>query len=100
MDAARVAEIRRRMAYETARTAPPDDYPKLPDLPLGRYTDPGLYQLELDRVFKRSWLFALHSSELATVGSYRLLDIPLAPVLVVRGNDGELRAFIDRKSVV
>jgi nitrite reductase/ring-hydroxylating ferredoxin subunit len=83
------------MAYETARTAPPDGFPKLPDLPLGRYTDPSLYALEIDRVFKRSWLFALHESDLAEIGSYRLLDIPLAPVLVVRGNDGALRAFMN-----
>ena len=95
MDAGQVAEIRRRIAYETARTAPPDGFPKLPDVPLGRYTDPALYQLEIDRVFRRSWLFALHDSELAEVGSYRLLDIPLAPVLVVRGADGALRAFMN-----
>lgn len=95
MDASQVSEIRRRMAYETARTEPPDGFPKLPDIALGRYTDPTLYQLELDRVFKRSWLFALHASELSEMGSYRLLDIPLAPVLVVRGADGELRAFMN-----
>ncbi len=83
------------MAYETARTAPPDGFPKLPDLPLGRYTETGLYALEIERVFKRSWLFALHESDLAEVGSYRLLDIPLAPVLVVRGTDGALRAFMN-----
>jgi len=95
MDAVRVAEIRRRMAYETARTEPPEGFPKLPDLPLGRYTDPDLYALEIERVFKRSWLFALHETDLPEVGSYRLLDIPLAPVLVVRGTDGALRAFMN-----
>ena len=95
MDTTRVAEIRRRMAYETARAEPPDGFPKLPDLPLGRYTDTDLYALEIERVFKRSWLFALHDTELPEVGSYRLLNIPLAPVLVVRGEDGELRAFMN-----
>ena len=95
MDVAQVAEIRRRMAFETARTEPPDGFPKLPDLPLGRYTDPSLYALELDRVFRRSWLYAAHASELAESGSYRLLDIPFAPVLLVRGADGRLRAFMN-----
>ena len=95
LDTARVAEIRRRMAYETDRTAPPDGFPKLPDLPLGRYTDPALYALEIEQVFKRSWLYALHATEVPEEGSFRLLDIPLAPVVVVRGNDGALRAFMN-----
>ena len=95
MDTARVAEIHRRMAYERARTEPPEGFPKLPDLPLGRYTNNDMYALEIQRVFKRSWLYALHETELPVEGSYRLLDIPLAPVLVVRGNDGALRAFMN-----
>ena len=95
MDDVRVAEIRRRMAYETARTAPPADFPKLPDIPLGRYTDAALYDLEQERVFRRSWLYAAHTSELSEVGSYRLVDVAAAPVLVVRGDDGALRAFLN-----
>ena len=95
MDAAQVAELRRRMAYETARTEPPNGFPKLPDLPLGRYTDAALYELEIERVFRRSWLYAAHDSELAEPGAYRLLDIPLAPILLVRGSDGQLRAFMN-----
>ncbi len=95
MNEIQVAEIRRRMAYETARTEPPTGFPKLPDLPLGRYTDPTFYQHELDRVFKRAWLYAAHAKELSNPGSYRLLDIPFAPLLLVRGNDGELRCFMN-----
>ena len=95
MDATQVAEIRRRMAFETARTEPPDGFPKLPDLPLGRYTDPSLHALEIDQVFRRSWLYAAHASELAELGAYRLLDIPFAPILLVRGVDGRLRAFMN-----
>jgi phenylpropionate dioxygenase-like ring-hydroxylating dioxygenase large terminal subunit len=89
------AAIRSKMAYERARVAPPDGFPKLPDIPLGRYTDPALYELELERVFKRSWLYAGHVIEFAEPGAYRLVDIPLAPILVVRGRDGVLRGFMN-----
>ena len=69
MDTIRVAEIRRRMAYETQRTEAPEGFPRLPDLPLGRYTDDDMYALELEKVFKRSWLFAPHETELSRRGA-------------------------------
>lgn len=95
MNEEQVAEIRRRMAYETARAEPPAGFPKLPDLPLGRYTDNEFHQQEIDNVFKRTWLYAAHARELTDIGSYRLLDIPFAPLLLVRGNDGALRCFMN-----
>jgi phenylpropionate dioxygenase-like ring-hydroxylating dioxygenase large terminal subunit len=95
MDTEQIVEIRRRIAFETARNEPPSGFPKLPDLPLGRYTDPEFFALETEQVFKRSWLYAGHVSEWAEVGSYRLLDNPFAPVLVVRGTDGVMRGFMN-----
>ena len=95
MDEAYVARFTERSAYEAARTGPPDGFPKLPDLPLGRYTDPDFYALERDHLWKRSWLYAAHDSELADVGSYKLCDIAGAPVLLVRGDDRVVRAFFN-----
>ena len=82
-----------RSAYESARTEPPDGFPKLPDLPLGRYTDPAFYALEQQYLWKRSWLYAAHDSELVGVGSYKLTNIADAPILLVRGDDHVVRAF-------
>lgn len=93
MDEAYVARFWERSAYEEARTGPPEGFPKLPDLPLGRYTDPAFYALEREHLWKRSWLYAGHDSELAEVGSYKLCDIAGAPVLLVRGEDRVVRAF-------
>ena len=95
MDDAFVATIRAQMAYEFARTAPPDGFPKLPDLPLGRYTDERLWQLERQHVFGRSWMFVAHSSELPAAGSYRTADVAGRPVLLVRGDDRVIRAFFN-----
>ena len=87
MDQAHLDRFRERSAWESARTAPPEGFPALPDIPLGRYTDPEFARLERDRLFRRSWLYALHESELAQVGSYALRDIAGAAVLLVRGED-------------
>lgn len=94
MDDVMVTEVRRRMAYERARTTPPEDFPKLPDLPLGRYTHPVMFEAEQE-LLRRSWLFAGHVSEFGAPGSYRVLDIPLAPIIIARGSDGVLRGFLN-----
>ena len=93
MDQAYLEQFRERSAAETARTAPPEGFPALPDIPLGRYTDPAFHRLEMDRLFKRSWVYAIHDSELPDRGSYALRDIAGAPVLLVRGDDEIVRAF-------
>lgn len=95
MDSALVERLEAEMAYEAARTAPPPDFPALADLPLNRYTDDRFYELERDHLWSRAWLFAVHGSELPEPGDYRLIDIAGAPLLVVRGEDAEIRAFFN-----
>ena len=93
MDQQFLERFRERSAYETGRVEPPDGFPKLPDLPLGRYTDPAFQELEAEHLFKRVWLYAGHESELPAPGSYKLCDIVGAPILLARDDDGEVRAF-------
>ncbi len=93
MDEAYLKQFRERSAYEAARIDAPDDFPALPDLPIGRYTDTEFYELEREHVFKRVWLYAGHESELSEPGAYKLCDIAGAPVLLVRGDDLQVRAF-------
>ncbi|MEZ5382337.1 MAG: aromatic ring-hydroxylating dioxygenase subunit alpha [Microthrixaceae bacterium] len=93
MDVALEQRIRERMAVEKDRTAPPDDAIPVPPIPTKRYTDPGFFQLERERIFGRSWLFAGHESEWPEAGSYRQFTRSGAPIVVVRGTDGTLRAF-------
>ncbi len=93
MDEEFLARFRERSAYEAGRDGPPDGFPKLPDLPLGRYTDAEFQALEDEYLFHRVWLYGVHDSELPKPGSYRLCDIAGAPILLVRGDDGQVRAF-------
>jgi len=96
MDEKFVADLKQRMEFEVDRTCPPADWPDLPDLPLGRYTDEAFFRAEVDHVWRRSWQFVGHISQWPEPGAYRTLDLPFAPVLVVRGReDGELRAFLN-----
>jgi phenylpropionate dioxygenase-like ring-hydroxylating dioxygenase large terminal subunit len=90
-----LARFRARSEEETARTAPPEGFPALPDLPLGRYTDPEFYRLEQQRLFGRSWLYACHETELPEPGSYRLCDVAGRAILMVRGEDGQVRGFFN-----
>jgi len=70
--------------------------PKLPLIPRARYVDEAFYQAEIDHIFRKSWLLLAHISEFPQIGSYKLFDLPdLGPVVIVRGKDKKLRAFLN-----
>lgn len=56
---------------------------------------PEFHALEVERVFRRAWLPIANVSQLAEPGSYLVTDVPplKASLLVVRGDDGEIRVF-------
>jgi Rieske 2Fe-2S family protein len=62
-------------------------------LPARLYRDPEVVDLEHRRVFERSWQFAAHVSRLPEPGGYLTATAGRQPVLVLRDQDGELRAF-------
>ena len=57
------------------------------------YSDAGVFQLDLENVFYREWLFALPAAALPRAGSHATLQVGAYPVVVVRGTDGMVRAF-------
>lgn len=93
MDAATTDRIKAGMAYEAQRKAPPEGFPKFEDIPAGRYVDRDFLALERDRLWKRSWLYAAHDDELPNPGNYILWKKTGAPIVIVRGLDGVVRAF-------
>ena len=62
-------------------------------LPREYYVDADVYRADLDAVWRRFWLFAGHSCEAAEPGAYFLLDLGDDSLVVVRGEDGVLRAL-------
>jgi Rieske 2Fe-2S family protein len=59
------------------------------------YTDGAVFAAEQERVFETMWFCALRSSELAKPGAFRSVDVGRESVLLVRGADGALRAFLN-----
>jgi phenylpropionate dioxygenase-like ring-hydroxylating dioxygenase large terminal subunit len=58
-----------------------------------RYTSPAAMSLEWEGIWTRSWLFAGLISDLPDAGDYFLYDIGLESIVVIRGEDGIVRAF-------
>jgi choline monooxygenase len=64
-------------------------------LPASWYTDPAVHAAERTAIFGRSWQFVGRTEQVAEPGQYVTADVAGEPVLAVRGDDGELRAFFN-----
>lgn len=61
-------------------------------LPGPFYKDPEFYQLDLDHLFHKEWIFAGHDCEIPKGGDFFTLQVGQYPLIVARGNDGEVYA--------
>ena len=57
------------------------------------YSDPDYYQVDLETIWYRDWLFIGHDCELPKPGSYITVQIGAYPVLIVRDGQKNIRAF-------
>lgn len=62
-------------------------------LPGWCYHSDALLELEKEELFKTHWQIACHISDLPDVGSFVCFDVCAERALIVRGADGEVRAF-------
>ncbi|ALG05585.1 aromatic ring-hydroxylating oxygenase subunit alpha [Kibdelosporangium phytohabitans] len=67
----------------------------LATLPGHFYTDPSIFAVEQERVFESMWFAVARSADLATPGKFETADVGRESVLLVRGRDGQLRAFLN-----
>jgi carnitine monooxygenase subunit len=64
-------------------------------VPASNYFDRARHDLEVERIFKRLPLMLGFSSELRNAGDFRAMEVAGIPVLLVRGDDGAMRAFVN-----
>ena len=65
----------------------------IPSLPTRWYVDEAHHQREVEAIWRREWLCIGREADWAAPGDYRLVPIAGQELLVLRGEDGELRAF-------
>jgi len=88
-----IDNLRLLMEFEAARSEPPRGFPKLPDLPAGRYTDQRFYDLEKQHIWRKTWLFVGHIDQVPEPGSFMLWDNTGEPLVVVHDGDGMINTF-------
>ncbi len=59
------------------------------------FTSAEIYRLEIDRVFARSWVVVADTTDLTNPGDFVAAHIGDTPVITVRGEDGEIRTFLN-----
>ncbi|MEY4174583.1 MAG: hypothetical protein RI900_1748 [Actinomycetota bacterium] len=62
-------------------------------MPSAFYTSPEVFALEVEHVLRKRWIFLCRTEMLSESGSYRSFDTAGGPVVLVRSDDGQLRAF-------
>jgi len=69
--------------------------PDILKVPTADYCDVDRWKLEVDRIFKRVPLALGFSCEMREPGSYRAMQVADVPVLIVRGEDNRIHAFVN-----
>jgi phenylpropionate dioxygenase-like ring-hydroxylating dioxygenase large terminal subunit len=64
-------------------------------LPFDWYSNPDVLRLERDRIFRSAWQYAGRAAQVAEPGSFLTCDAVGVPVVVVRDQEGSLRAFLN-----
>ncbi len=56
-------------------------------------TDPGVYRLDVERIWRRGWLFAGHTCQVKDPGDYFVFDVDTDSIIVIRSDEGQIHAL-------
>jgi phenylpropionate dioxygenase-like ring-hydroxylating dioxygenase large terminal subunit len=60
------------------------------------YSDPEIFELEMERIFNRVWTYVGHESQVKKPGDYWTVTIGRQPMIMIRGEDGKVRVLYNR----
>ncbi|NDJ58727.1 Rieske 2Fe-2S domain-containing protein [Enterobacteriaceae bacterium 4M9] len=60
------------------------------------YTSPAIFELELERIFSRTWVWVAHESEIPEAGSFKSAFVGTQPVIVVRDRKRDINVLLNR----
>jgi phenylpropionate dioxygenase-like ring-hydroxylating dioxygenase large terminal subunit len=62
-------------------------------LPSACYTSHDFFRAEIEHIHRKSWHIVARRDEFQKAGDYRAIDTVAGPVILIRGEDGEINAF-------
>ncbi len=60
------------------------------------YIDPEVFQLEMERLWSRTWIYVGHTSQVLQAGDFITVDIAAKPLILLRQADGSVRVLMNR----
>ena len=60
------------------------------------YTDPAIFEIEMERLFGQSWLYVGHESQVCGPGDFFCTRLGREPVVLVRHGDGDTKVLYNR----
>ncbi|HEX9530396.1 MAG TPA: aromatic ring-hydroxylating dioxygenase subunit alpha, partial [Acidimicrobiales bacterium] len=82
----------------TTSTVPWDELIEADRVHGSLYTDPAIYEAELERIWYRTWVYVGHESEVPEPNDYVLKSIGPQPVIMTRDRQGDIHLLLNRCS--
>ena len=60
------------------------------------YTDPELFELEMEHLWRNTWIYVGHASQVPRSGDYYTTRIGRTPVIMLRDDEGRVRVLFNR----
>jgi phenylpropionate dioxygenase-like ring-hydroxylating dioxygenase large terminal subunit len=87
-----VSLVKRLLAHVENGTT--DSADNVTYIPVENYLDPLRWNREMNQIFRRLPLLLAFTCEMREPGDYKSIEVTDVPVLIVRGQDGAVRAFV------
>ena len=60
------------------------------------YVSPEIFELEMEQLWRNTWIYVGHDSQVPSPGDFYTTDLARQPVIMIRGTDGNVRVLMNR----